>query len=106
MIKRPTRLSAQVFLDLPPVLGHYLENTSTSWIETSPPSGKVSFMGRVGVFEDVESMAVERRQILQMMGRDRARLKGIPRSRCAGSRWDGSGEARQRAKAGIAARRT
>ncbi|MCC6154717.1 MAG: sigma 54-interacting transcriptional regulator [Candidatus Hydrogenedentes bacterium] len=73
MIKRPTRLSAQVFLDLPPVLGHYLENTRTSWIETSPPAGKVSFMGRVGVFEDVESMAVERRQILQMMGRDRAR---------------------------------
>ncbi|NUM53218.1 MAG: sigma 54-interacting transcriptional regulator [Candidatus Hydrogenedentes bacterium] len=73
MIKRPTRLSAQVFLDLPPVLGHYLENTRTSWIETSPPSGKVSFMGRVGVFEDVESLAVERRQVIQTLGRDRAR---------------------------------
>lgn len=73
MMKRPTRLSAQVFLDLPPVLGHYLENTRTSWIETSPPTGKVAFMGRPGVFEDVESLAVERRQILHTLGRDRAR---------------------------------
>ncbi len=73
MIKRPTRLSAQVFLDLPPILGHYLENTRTSWIETSPSAGKVTFMGRVGVFEDIESLAVERRQILQTLGRDRAR---------------------------------
>ena len=73
MIKRPTRLSAQVFLDLPPVLGHYLENTRSSWVETSPPNGKVTFMGRQGIFEDFESMAVERRQVIQVIGRDRAR---------------------------------
>lgn len=73
MIKRPTRLSAQVFLDLPPVLGHYLENTRSSWIETSPSLGKVTFMGRVGVFADLETLAVERRQIIQNLGRDRTR---------------------------------
>lgn len=73
MIKRPTRLSAQVFLELPPVLGHYLENTRSSWIETNPPSGKVTFMGRTGVFEDLESVAVLRRQLIHSLGRDRAR---------------------------------
>ncbi len=73
MIKRPTRLSAQVFLELPPVLGHYLENTRSSWIETNPTLGKVTFMGRPGVFEDMESIAVQRRQVIQSFGKERAR---------------------------------
>ncbi|MDZ4860399.1 MAG: sigma 54-interacting transcriptional regulator [Candidatus Hydrogenedentes bacterium] len=73
MIKRPTRLSAQVFLELPPILGHYLENSRSSWIESNPSAGKVMFMGRPGFFEDHESAAVQRRQLLSSFGRDRTR---------------------------------
>lgn len=73
MLKRPTRLSAQVFSELPPVLSHYLETARATWIETTPNLGRVNFMGRPGLFSDFEAEAVERRQILQILGPSRGR---------------------------------
>ncbi len=70
---RPNKLSAQVFLDLPPVLAHYLEANRATWLESSPNAGRVAMMNRHGVFVDVESLAVARRQQLEILGHDRAR---------------------------------
>lgn len=70
---KPTRLSAQVFLELPPVLSLYLEGARNLWLESVPPEGSLSLLNRPGVFQDVESLAVERRQSLEVLGHDRAR---------------------------------
>ena len=70
---RPTKLSSQVFLELPPVLAHYLEANRAAWLEASPSSGRVSLMSRQGIFTDIEALAVERRHLLECLGRDRTR---------------------------------
>jgi len=72
-VPRATKLSAKVFLELPPVLAHYLDGERNPWIEGRPEEGKLSLSGRLGVFEDVESLAVMRRQMLQSFGFERAR---------------------------------
>lgn len=70
---RPTKLSSKVFLELPPVLAHYLEGARNVWIESLPGKGKLSLLNRPGIFLDLETMAVERRQLVEMLGRTRAR---------------------------------
>ncbi|GMV91628.1 MAG: hypothetical protein AMXMBFR82_14060 [Candidatus Hydrogenedentota bacterium] len=70
---RPNKLSAQVFLDLPPVLAHYLEANRATWFESAPSAGRVAMMNRHGIFADIESVAVARRQFLDLLGHDRAR---------------------------------
>ncbi len=71
---RPTRLSAKVFLELPPVLAHYLHSDRTQHFDARPGKGKITFQERWGLFRDVESWAVERRQQLQLLGEERTRL--------------------------------
>ncbi|MCC6489527.1 MAG: sigma 54-interacting transcriptional regulator [Candidatus Hydrogenedentes bacterium] len=72
-MSRPTKLSAQVFLELPPVLAHYLEANRAAWLEASPNSGRVSLLSRQGIFLDIEALAVERRHLLDCLGSDRTR---------------------------------
>lgn len=70
---RPTKLSSQVFLDLPPVLSHFIESARSTWLECSPPAGRISLLNRPGVFTDIESLAVERRHLLEAFGMARTR---------------------------------
>ena len=70
---RPAKLSANVFLELPPVLTHYVENVRNLWIEGNPKQGKLSLLSRQGVFSDIESLAVARRQLIEVLGLERAR---------------------------------
>ncbi len=70
---RPTKLSSNVFLELPPVLAHYLQAERNLWVDGNPRRGRVSLMNRSGNFVDLESMAVERRNLVQMLGLERAR---------------------------------
>ena len=70
---RPTRLSAQVFLELPPVLAHYLKSERNHWLESSPQRGTMGLLGRPGVFEDLEAMAVQSRHLVYLMGFQHAR---------------------------------
>jgi DNA-binding NtrC family response regulator len=69
----PKKLSAQVFLDIPPVLSHYLESERNQWIDSVPSRGDVQVFERPGVFVELENWAVERRGLLRMLGRERAR---------------------------------
>ncbi len=70
---RPTKLSAQVFLELPPVLSHYVDSDRNHWIESRPRDGRLALLERTGVFEDLEARAVERRQAVHLLGLERAR---------------------------------
>lgn len=70
---KPTRLSAQVFLELPPVLAHYLQGGRNLWLESLPSEGKLSLLNRTGVFTDLEGLAVQRRQLMELLGLRRAR---------------------------------
>lgn len=70
---RPTRMSQQVFLELPPVLSHYLEGARNVWLESKPKEGRLTFLNRVGRFEDLEASAVERRHLIESLGWRRAR---------------------------------
>ncbi len=70
---RPTKLSDQVFLELPPVLAHYLEGGRNVWLESNPGEGTLTFLNRSGVFGDLEGIAVERRRLVEMLGATRAR---------------------------------
>ncbi len=70
---RPTKLSSQVFLDLPPVLSHFVESARCTWLECSPPAGRIMLLGRPGVFTDIETLAVERRHLLEAFGLPRTR---------------------------------
>ncbi len=70
---RPAKLSSNVFLELPPVLAHYVEADRHLWIDGNPKRGRLSMMNRSGKFVDLEAQAVERRHLMQMMGIDRAR---------------------------------
>ena len=60
-------------MELPPVLSHYLDGERNPWIDGQPEEGKLSLAGRLGVFEDVETLAVLRRQMLQSLGFERTR---------------------------------
>lgn len=70
---RPTKLSSNVFLELPPVLAHYLEADRNLWIDGNPRRGRVSLMKRAGSFVDLEAQAVELRHEIEIMGIHRAR---------------------------------
>lgn len=70
---RPTKLSQHVFLELPPVLSHYLEGTRNVWLESEPKEGRLTFLNRVGFFVDFEAVAVERRHLVESLGWRRAR---------------------------------
>ena len=70
---RPTKLSSNVFLELPPVLAHYLQAERNLWVDGNPRRGRVSLLNRSGNFVELESMAVERRHLIQMLGFERAR---------------------------------
>jgi DNA-binding NtrC family response regulator len=70
---RPTKLSSKVFLELPPVLAHYLEGGRNVWLESIPGKGKLSMLNRPGIFTDLEALAVERKQWVEMLGLNLAR---------------------------------
>lgn len=69
----PTRLSAQVFYELPPVLAHYVEQERNSWIEALPKTGKFYLRDRQGLFVDVSVIVSERRAQIEYLGLERAR---------------------------------
>ena len=70
---RPSKLSSKVFLELPPVLAHYIEADRNLWLSGNPKRGRLSLMERSGAFSDLETLAVERRNLLSALGFDRAR---------------------------------
>jgi DNA-binding NtrC family response regulator/predicted hydrocarbon binding protein len=72
-MNRPTKLSSKVFLELPPVLAHYLESERNMWLDSNPNKGKLTLMNRLGAFLDLETLEVERRQQVQILGHERAR---------------------------------
>jgi len=67
------KLKSADFRRLPAGLAQYLERGTNVWLQSSPHSGHVSFMNRPGVFLDLESLAVQRRQLLAVLGHDRTR---------------------------------
>ena len=69
----PTKLSAQVFYELPPVLAHYIEQERNSWIEALPKTGKFYLRDRQGLFVDLAVIVAERRTQIDYLGLDRAR---------------------------------
>jgi two-component system response regulator HydG len=72
-MSRPSKLSSKVFLELPPVLAHYVESERNAWLDSNPNKGKLLLLNRLGVFTDLETLAVERRQQCQILGYERAR---------------------------------
>lgn len=70
---KPTKLSPNLFRELPPVLAHYVEADRHLWVDGNPRRGRLSVLDRSGNFIDLESQAVERRQLLQMLGLERTR---------------------------------
>ncbi len=70
---RPQKLSSNVFLELPPVLAHYIDAERHQWIEGNPKRGRLNVLNRSGSFTDLEAQAVERRHIIEMLGLERAR---------------------------------
>lgn len=69
----PTRLSAQVLLDLPPVLSHFLEQERNPWVEGIPRAGKLYLREHQGLFRSLEDLAAERQALLDYLGFERAR---------------------------------
>jgi DNA-binding NtrC family response regulator len=72
-VAQPTKLSANVFLELPPILSRYIETERNQWFEASPVDGSLSLLTRPGLFVDLEALAVERRHLIQALGYSRAR---------------------------------
>jgi len=70
---RPAKLSSNVFLELPPVLAHYVEADRHLWVDGNPRRGRLSMLNRSGSFIDLETQAVERRHLIQMLGVEQAR---------------------------------
>ena len=70
---RPTKLSSKVFIDLPPILAHYVEADRNMWVEGNPKRGRLSVLNRSGTFQDLEAQAVERRHLITLIGEERAR---------------------------------
>ena len=71
---RPTKLSSKIFLELPPVLAHYIEGERSQWLELNPSRGRLALLERPGVFTDAEHLAVERRHCLEILGVARSRM--------------------------------
>jgi DNA-binding NtrC family response regulator/predicted hydrocarbon binding protein len=67
---KPTRLSAQVFNELPPVLSHYLEQDRNVWLESIPRAGKVFLRNQPGIFTELHDLAVESRLLVQNVGEE------------------------------------
>jgi len=70
---RPSKLSSSLFLELPPVLAHYVEAERHLWVEGNPRKGRLSVMNRAGSFTDTETEAVERRHLIATLGAQRTR---------------------------------
>ena len=70
---KPSRMSAQVFLELPPVLSHYLEQDRNTWLDGSPRQGRLALRERQGLFHDLESLSHERAGIVGNLGVESAR---------------------------------
>lgn len=70
---RPTKFSSSLFLELPPVLAHYVDAERHLWVEGNPRRGRLSVLSRQGSFLDHESEAVERRHLIATLGLERTR---------------------------------
>ena len=70
---RPTKLSTSYFHELPPILDHYLKADRNLWLEGNPKRGRISLLKRSGSFIDLEAQAVERRNLIQLLGVERTR---------------------------------
>jgi len=70
---RPNKFSSRVFQELPPILSHYVESDRNIWVEGNPKRGRLVLLNRTGNFSDLESLAVERRHLIKMMGSEQAR---------------------------------
>lgn len=70
---KPTKLSARVFHELPPVLAHLVETDRNPWLESSPKAGTMSLRERPGVFTELEDLAMQRALLVHMLGPERAR---------------------------------
>jgi hypothetical protein len=70
---RPTKLSSSLFLELPPVLAHYVEAERHLWVEGNPRRGRLGILNRTGSFADHESEVVARRHLLMTLGLERTR---------------------------------
>lgn len=73
MSTKPSRMSAQVFLELPPVLSHYLEQDRNTWIEGNPRQGRFALRERQGLFADLESFGYDRAALVADLGVEGAR---------------------------------
>lgn len=70
----PTKLSANVFYELPPVLAHYVEQErNSSWFEALPKSGKFYLRDHQGIFANLDAIVSERRAQIRYLGLERAR---------------------------------
>ena len=70
---KPTKLSAQVFYELPPVLAHYVELERNPWLESIPSGGKMFLREHQGVFTDLTALSAERQFLVESVGSERAR---------------------------------
>lgn len=70
----PQKFSTNLFLEYPPILGHYVESERNLWIEGNPRRARLAMLNRPGRFTDLESLAVERRHLIQILGPERARM--------------------------------
>jgi len=70
---KPTKLSAQVFYELPPVLAHYVEQERNLWLEGMPTRGSLLVRENQGVFVDLHALGLQRKLLIDGLGRQRAR---------------------------------
>lgn len=70
---KPTKLSAQLLLEMPPVLTHFVEQDRNPYLEGIPRAGKVLLRDMQGLFVSLSSLAVQRRVLLENLGPARAR---------------------------------
>ena len=57
---KPSKLSAQVFYELPPVLAHYVEQERNLWLDGMPTRGSLSLREQHGVFVGLHSLGLQR----------------------------------------------
>ncbi len=70
---KPTKLSAHVLRDLPPVLSQYVEPGRQNWVNAAPSAGRFDVLDRTGYFADRSALAIERRNLIHFLGMERAR---------------------------------
>ncbi len=70
----PQKFSSNLFLEYPPILGHYVESERNLWIEGNPRRARLTMLNRPGRFMDLEALAVERRHLVQILGAERAAM--------------------------------